>query len=158
MTNKKTTQTLNRLIEVNNDRIEGYESASVKTQEDDLKNIFFQFIQTSKKCNVELISEVLQLGGKPEKGCKIIDKFFKIWSRLKSELICKNRRAVLTLCKYIEDKSTDIYDHVLRNNLDDLNGDQQKLVWTQRILLKKDYYAISALRDKLLISSASLTH
>lgn len=158
MNNKKTTQTLNSLIAVNNDRIEGYEKASSRTEDADLKDIFFQFIQTSKKCNVELISEVLQLGGKPEKGCKIIDSFIKIWTRIRTELIRKNRRTVLTLCKYIENKSTDTYDYILRNNLTDFNDDQQKLVWAQRILLKKDYYAISALRNKLLINAQAFAH
>ena len=44
---------LNTLIENNNDRIEGYETASNETEEQDLKTLFAQLSQTIHKCKNE---------------------------------------------------------------------------------------------------------
>uniref|UniRef100_UPI0025C47882 YtxH domain-containing protein n=1 Tax=Marinilabilia sp. TaxID=2021252 RepID=UPI0025C47882 len=52
--NEKAIEVLNSLITINNDRIEGYETASNETEEPDLKNLFAQFISTSQKCKKEL--------------------------------------------------------------------------------------------------------
>ena len=57
---------LNTLIENNNDRIEGYETASNETEEQDLKTLFAQLSQTIHKCKNEkkyiiLISVVILL-------------------------------------------------------------------------------------------------
>ncbi len=46
----KAIEVLNSLITINNDRIEGYETASKETEEHDLKTLFAQFISTSRKC------------------------------------------------------------------------------------------------------------
>lgn len=61
---------LNTLIEINNDRIEGYETASKETDETDLKTLFAQLAQTSHECKDELVDEVEALGGTPEEGTK----------------------------------------------------------------------------------------
>ena len=58
MDNEKTVDVLNTLIEINNDRIEGYETATKETQEDDLKKLFASMIATSTQCLDELTEEV----------------------------------------------------------------------------------------------------
>ena len=55
MNKEKSIDVINSLIEINNDRIEGYETASKETQEADLKSVFSQFAKTSEKCKLELI-------------------------------------------------------------------------------------------------------
>jgi len=57
---------LNKLIEINNDRIEGYETASKETEENDLKHLFAGFITNSQRCKQDLTQQVLDLGGNPE--------------------------------------------------------------------------------------------
>jgi len=53
MDNEKTIDVLNTLIQINNDRIEGYETASKETEEHDLKTMFAQFTKTSEKNNTQ---------------------------------------------------------------------------------------------------------
>ena len=53
MENETTIAVLNTLITINNDRIEGYETASKETEEQDLKTLFAQFSSTSQKCKHE---------------------------------------------------------------------------------------------------------
>ena len=62
MENEKTIAVLNSLITINNDRIEGYETAAKETEEQDLKTLFAQFSSTSEKCRKELTDEVSKLG------------------------------------------------------------------------------------------------
>ena len=43
MENKEITSCLNKLIEINNDRVEGYDKASKETDDSDLKSLFSKF-------------------------------------------------------------------------------------------------------------------
>ena len=76
MKKEKAVEVLNSLITINNDRIEGYETASKETDEHDLKSLFAQFISTSQKCKQELVLEVNKLGGGASEGTKTSGKFF----------------------------------------------------------------------------------
>ena len=53
MDNEKTLDVFNTLIEINNDRIEGYETATAETEEQDLKVLFsqFQYSDTIRGCH-----------------------------------------------------------------------------------------------------------
>lgn len=92
MENEKPIEVLNALITINNDRIEGYETASKETDEQDLKTLFAHFILTSQKCKQELVSQVYALGGEPSEGTKISGKFFRVRSQSNSRLLCIWRR------------------------------------------------------------------
>jgi hypothetical protein len=46
---KKNNRNIKTLININNDRIKGYVTASIETQEQDLKNLFAQLSTTSLK-------------------------------------------------------------------------------------------------------------
>jgi uncharacterized protein (TIGR02284 family) len=76
MEKEKSIEVLNTLITINNDRIEGYETATKETEEQDLKTLFGQFISTSRKCKQELVSEVTRLGGEVAEGTMTSGKFF----------------------------------------------------------------------------------
>ena len=78
MKNEKTIDVLNTIIEINNDRIEGYETALKETEEAEFKSLFAQFAYTSQKCNSQLIDEVQKLGGTPAEGTKVSGKFYAI--------------------------------------------------------------------------------
>lgn len=77
MDKEKTIDALNKLLEINNDRIRGYEKAFANTEERDLKDLFSTFEQTSEKCVGELISEINKLGGEATEGTKASGKFFR---------------------------------------------------------------------------------
>ena len=54
MNNEKKIDALNSLIEINNDRISGYETATKEAKEADLKMLFSQHQNTSIKNKTEL--------------------------------------------------------------------------------------------------------
>ena len=64
-TNENLVEVLNDLIQINNDRIEGYEKAVEETKDIDvdLKAIFIKMAEESMKYKTELVAEVGRLGG-----------------------------------------------------------------------------------------------
>jgi len=150
MENEKTIEVLNTLITINNDRIEGYETATKETEEQDLKTLFAHFTATSQKCKQELEAEVKKLGGEPAEGTKTTGKFFRVWMDVKAALTGKDRKAILNSCEYGEDVAKDTYKKALENDLENLNADQQTMIRAQHTLLKADHNQVKSMRDLVL--------
>lgn len=149
MEQEKTISVLNTLITINNDRIEGYETASKETEEQDLKALFAGFSATSHKCNQELIPEVINLGGEPSEGTMTSGKFFRVWMDVKAALTGKDRKAILNSCEYGEDIAKGTYEKALANDLEDLTAAQQAMITTQHAWLKADHDKVKSMRDAL---------
>lgn len=149
MKKEKAIEVLNTLITINNDRIEGYETASKETQEADLKTLFAGFISTSQECRQELVNEVNTLGGEIAEKTKTSGKFFRVWMDVKAALTGQDRKAILNSCEYGEDKALETYDNALKNDLEHLSAEQQIMINDQKSLLKADHDHVRALRDAL---------
>lgn len=149
MEKEKTIEVLNTLITINNDRIEGYETAAKETEEQDLKTLFAHFLQTSQSCKQELITEVTKLGGTPEEGTLTSGKFFRVWMDVKAALTGKDRKAILNSCEYGEDMAKDTYEKALKNHADNLNAEQQTMIKAQHALLLVDHNKVKSMRDAL---------
>ncbi len=69
-TTTETAEVLNDLIQINNDRIEGYEKArqELKDEDADLKTLFLNMIGESQKYKMALATEVSALGEDIETG------------------------------------------------------------------------------------------
>lgn len=147
MEKEKTIEALNSLITINNDRIEGYETASKETEEVDLKALFARFVSNSQKCKHELVREVNALGGKVTEGTLISGKFFRVWMDVKAALTGKDRKTILNSCEYGEDKALETYGKVLENELEHLSAEQQAMIIAQKLSLKADHNHVKALRD-----------
>jgi uncharacterized protein (TIGR02284 family) len=154
-TGQHTIEVLNSLIIINNDRIEGYKTASNETNESDLKSLFSTFIKTSERCRKELIVEVSKLNGIPNEGTRITGKFFRVWMEVKVALTCNNRKAILDSCKYGENVALETYKNVLIQEVNDINSKEQNMLNKHYEILKSDYETIIHLRT--LISSKKKT-
>ena len=93
--NEKIVDSLNELIQINNDRIEGYERASKETNETDLKLLFERFASKSNMFKSQLNSEVVKRGGKPNESTTASGKVFRVWMDFKAALTGKDRKAIL---------------------------------------------------------------
>lgn len=149
MENEKTNEVLNSLITINHDRIEGYETASKETEEHDLKTLFAELANTSKKCNKELVSEVTKLGGKPAEGTMVSGKFFRVWMDVKAALTGKDRKAILNSCEYGEDVAKSTYEKALEHHSENLNAEQKTMIKAQHTMLLADHDRVKSLRDAL---------
>lgn len=147
MNKGKTIEALNTLIEINNDRMEGYETASNETNDGYLKNLFFQLSQTSRKCKAELDSEVLKLGGIPIAGTKMSDKFFRVWKDVIAALTGNDRMLILNSCEFGEDIAIGTYNNVLKNSSYCITSEQQDILNTHYLLIKADHDRVIILRN-----------
>lgn len=153
MNTAKSIDVLNSLIEINNDRITGYETASKEAEETDLKALFSQFKQTSLKCKSELVAEVTRLGGKPTEETTTSGKFYRVWMDIKATISGKDRRAILSSCEFGEDAALETYHQALTDSIEDLTIEQQTMVKEQHSLIKADHDSVKKMRDQMLEGS-----
>jgi len=147
MDNQKSIDVLNKLVEINNDRIEGYETALKETKDNDLKTLFSGFRLTSQNCKSELENEIRKLGGKPEDGTKVSGKFFRQWMDVKAALTNNDRKAILSSCEFGEDAAKKTYDDTVKDHLQDLPPDLQSLVRNQQTKIHADHDKVRNMRD-----------
>ncbi len=147
METKKTIDALNKLVEINNDRTEGYTTALKETKDADLKKTFTRFITTSQKCKTELDNEVLMLGGKLTEGTKTTGKLFRLWMDTKAALTNDDRHAILNSCEAGEDVAVSVYKDVLKNDLEYLTSKQKTIVDKQFAMIKADHDHVKKMRD-----------
>lgn len=145
MEKDKGIEVLNSLIEINNDRIKGYETAINETEETDIKSLFSQFVKTSQWCKSELVNEVEKLGGTPTEETTTSGKLFRVWMDFKSSVTGNDREAILNSCEYGESVASETYNDVLSDDLESLTLEQQGMVRAQFMLLKSDYEKVKEL-------------
>lgn len=144
--NEKIVDALNNLVQINNDRIEGYERAAKETEDTDLKNLFNQMASKSHMMKSQLSSEVLKRSGKPTEGTTNSGKAFRVWMDFKAALTGKNRKAILSSCEFGEDAAQDTYQDVLKDG-NELPGEVVELIRSQKSQLREDHDRVKALRD-----------
>ena len=145
MKDDKVIDVLNSLIVINNDRIQGYETAIDEAEDHDLKNTFEQFIQTSRNCREELTAEVVALGGKPEDGTRIDGKIYRAWMDFKALVTGKDRKAILSSCEYGEDVAVNTYEKAMKDP--DLGPGHKSMVIAQHAKIKADHDMVRSMRD-----------
>jgi uncharacterized protein (TIGR02284 family) len=153
MNDKKTIQLLNKLIQINNDRFEGYETAFKETDEQYLKILFSSLMLTSQKCKQTLINEVVRYGGVPTESTRIAGKLFRVLMDVKAAITGKDQKAILNSCLFGEHIALETYQNMLDNDLDNLSFEEQKIINAQMALLRADYEKIKLLHEDLVASS-----
>ena len=156
MDNAKTIEALNSLIVINNDRVEGYKTASEEAKETDLKMLFSELMQTSLDARKDLLAEVKNLGGVPDEGTRVTGKFFRVWMDVKAALTGSDRETILDSCVYGEQVALDAYKKVLIEDHQDTNSTEQQMLNKHYAHLKADHDRVKQLRD-LMVEEKKLT-
>ncbi|MBE8714928.1 ferritin-like domain-containing protein [Sphingobacterium hungaricum] len=133
---EKTNSILNDLIEINNDRVAGFEKAieDIDDANLDLKVLFEAYILQSKKYAVELSAIVLKHGGNPEDGTSVSGGLHRAWIDVKALFGGSDRKSILSEAERGEDaikkaykeaiESPEIAQEVLPTLLDQSKGIQ----------------------------------
>lgn len=143
---KAVVDSLNNLIQINNDRIQGYLTASKETEEPDLKSLFSELMQTSQENRRELTEEVTRMGGTPIEGTTVSGKVYRAWMDVKSALTSKDRKAILSSCEFGEDVAVKTYETELETDTLTGSGVADK-VRNQHSKIKSEHDKIKQLRN-----------
>ena len=149
MENKKEIiEVLNDLVEINNDRITGYERAIKETKEadSDLKPLYASMIAESHKIKIALATEVQVMGADVEKGTTTSGKIYRAWMDVKAVFTGHDRHAVLENCETGEDAAQKAYNMALDH--DGLPAYLREMLREQQQVLKASHDEIKALRDQ----------
>jgi len=144
----KVTEVLNDLIQINNDRIEGYKRA-IKEADDsdvDLKAIFHRMEDESRQYLAELTREVVKAGGEPASGTTVSGKIYRAWMDVKATFTGSDRETLLSNCEYGEDAAQKAYQQAL-NTDETLSIDIRQLIANQKASLKISHDTIKKFRD-----------
>ena len=146
--NKKVVEVLNDLIQINNDRITGYERAikELKDESADLKTLFEGYIDQSRNIRNQLGTEVQTLKGEMDEGTTGSGKIYRAWMDVKAVFTGHDRHTVLENCEFGEDAAQKAYKSALET--DDLPAYLVQLISKQQIELKAAHDEVKALRDE----------
>jgi len=146
-TTEKSTEAVNELIIINNDRYEGYQTAAEETDDSDLKSLFSKCSIQSKGFAEELRKLVPSSEEAPKRDeTKLSGKFYRAWMDVKSALTGKNRKTILSSCEFGEDTALKTYKDVLDNS-EDLSGELLTVITRQQNELQQSHDQIKSMRD-----------
>lgn len=148
-TSHEAIEILNDLIQINNDRIKGYERAieELKNDNDDLKTMFQVFIDQSRQNIMLLGKEVQAFGGEMATGTTGGGKIYRAWMDVKAVFTGHDRHAVLENCEFGEDNALKAYHSALKN--ENLPEYLKPILTEQHEMLLKAHNQVKALRDRL---------
>ena len=147
-TNEKLADVLNDLIQINNDRVEGYEKAADEARKVDVDLIatFNKMADDSRRHVAELSEKVRNLGEEPSSGTTNSGKLYRVWMDIKNTFTGKDRHAILESCEYGEDAAQKAYNDALASDAE-MNADIRQLITEQKSSLKTAHDLIKQYRD-----------
>jgi uncharacterized protein (TIGR02284 family) len=146
--NDKTAEILNDLIQINNDRVVGYEKAEKETdsKDADLVALFRTMATESRGYISELSKWVAGSGNEPTSSTTTSGKIYRAWMDVKATFTGQGRKAILASCEYGEDAAQKAYEAALSSDAD-LSPDIRQLIMDQKKSLRKSHDQIKAMRD-----------
>ena len=147
--NRDTIEVLNDLIQINNDRITGYERAirETKAEDDDLKIFYATMIAESHRNKIALATEVQALGAEVEQGTTTSGKIYRAWMEVRAIFTGNSRHTILSNCEAVEDATKRAYVSALEH--EGLPSYIRELLLRQEEALRSNHDEIRALRDQL---------
>ena len=151
-TNNETAEILNDLVQINNDRIEGYQTAidNLKSEDNDLKPLFVSLIGESQQCKQALSKELNLLQEDTEEGTTTSGALYRAWMDVKAVFTGHNRKSILENCEYGEDAAQKAYKDAAKE--EGLPMHLRELILEQKATLRQSHDKIKQLRDQLVES------
>lgn len=143
--NKKAISTINHVIRINKDRIEGYQKAADETKDENLKNLFNRLASDSVRYRDELTAYLTNLGGDPAEDTTQQGKVYRAWMDVKAAVTGHDRKAIIASCEFGEDAALEAYDDALKS--EEVPSDAREILQRQRLEIQKSHDNIKAMRD-----------
>ncbi len=144
-----TIDTLNQLIDVCLDGADGYRTAMKDASAAGIKSLLNQFSSQRTQFASELQTEVVRLGGDPERDGTARAALHRGWIDVKSAITGKNDLAILEECENGDDIARDTYEKVLqKTGAYALPSDTRQMVRKQFDQIVSNHDSIKMLRDR----------
>lgn len=146
-TTEKSIDVLNELIELNNDRVAGFEKAlaDINDENIDLKELFQTYATQSRKFSQELTALTAARGGDVETGNSVSGTLHRAWIDVKSLFGGSDRASILSEAERGEDAIKKAYTTALTEG--GLSGEALQTVTAQSQDINAAHDSIKALRD-----------
>lgn len=144
-TTDKIVTVIKDLIIINNDRYDGYKTASSETKDPDLKSMFERFSSQSNQFNTELRAFISQEDS-PNGQTSTSGKIYRAWMDIRAALSTNDRKAVLASCEFGEDVAVSAYRSALEN--EDLSEEIRSTIRRQRNELQDAHNTVKSMRDQ----------
>ncbi|WBX97836.1 PA2169 family four-helix-bundle protein [Chryseobacterium gambrini] len=148
MENSKTVSVLNDLLQITNDRIEGFEKVEGKIWEKypDVKAEYDRMITQSKLMKVELINLINEKGGEPTDSTSVAGAIHRTWIDIKNSFtIGTIEESTLSNVVFGERAAVDAYQEALESG--DLDAESFELINEQFNSLKTSYHQFSRIEN-----------
>ncbi len=144
---ESTTEVLNDLIKVNNDRVKGYEKAAKETadKDADLRKLFTDMAAESRGYAQELKQRAGGIAPSPSDETTVSGDIYRIWMDMKATFTGKNRKSILAACEFGEDAAQKSYEEALKKT--DITPDVRQFISDQKARLKQSHDKIKRMRD-----------
>lgn len=138
---------LNDLVQINNDRIDGYEKAIEDSKsEGGYYDLFSKMIGQSTEYKEQLINEINRLGGEADRDSNTgSGKVYHVWMDVKSAMQGKTDKSALQLSEFGEDAAQKAYKEALET--ENLPDSTRELIINQKQHLKESHDTIKRERD-----------
>lgn len=138
---------LNELIELNNDRIAGFEKvlSDIDDANVDLKELFQEYATQSRRFSQELTAIVAARAGEPETGNSVAGTLHRAWIDVKALFGGRDRESILSEAERGEDAIKKAYQTAIAEG--GLAGEALEKVTEQARSINKAHDTVKALRD-----------
>lgn len=147
-TTTNVTEILNDLVEINRDRIKGYQKASedIEKYDADLKLVFSEMAEQSRDNVDDLNEAIASHGGEIDNDSSVSGAIHRAWIDVKAMFTGKDRTAILESCEFGEDAIQKAYDSALASDAE-IDAETRQLITEQKSSLRTSHDAIKKYRD-----------
>lgn len=117
--NEEIVESLNDLVKINNDRIQGYEKAVEDTEDAQLDGLFRQMIVQSQNFRSQLADHIVRIDGTAVSDATTTDvssKIHRAWIDIKAAFTGKDKDTVLSSVEFGENAAIEAYEDAIEEN------------------------------------------
>lgn len=147
MNNERTVSVLNDLLNITNDRIEGFSKVEDKVWDtySPLKGDYDNMVSQSQTMKSELVSLIREKGGEPDNTTSAAGALHRTWIDVKNSFSGDKSESTLENVVFGENAAIDAYQDALDSG--DLTPESSKIVSDQLHHLKSSYSKFSHLNE-----------
>jgi len=155
MENKAIIEALNDLVQINNDRIKGFENAIKELSEQteglndrtDLVAVFNNKILESQQLKSNLAQEIQVLGGDAETDTTVSGAIHRTWLEVKAAFTGHSEKSILEECEFGEDAIKKAYQTAIDD--ENMPAYVRDILNDQKAIIDQSHDEIKALRDSV---------